>query len=107
MGGARRRPCVVAAALVLGLAVPRPVAAQSGAIGEVRVEREGEVVTDPSLLSLVETTVGEPLSRSEVRDTIAHFIGLNVFDDVRVEEESLPSGAVRLRYVLVPAHPVD
>ena len=112
MGGARglaarRRPCVVAAALALGLAVSRPAAGQSGIIGEVRVEREGEVVTDPSLLSLIETSVGEPLSRTEVRDTIAHFVGLNVFDDVRVEAEPLPSGAALLRYVLVPAHPVD
>jgi outer membrane protein insertion porin family len=93
--------------LAVALGASQPVSAQTGLIGEVRVEREGEVVTDPSLLSLVETTVGEPMSRTEVRDTIAHFVGLNVFEDVRVEEEPLPSGAVRLRYVLVPAHPVD
>jgi len=104
---ARRRPLVVAAALALGLAAAGPAAGQSPTIGEVRVEREGEVVTDPTLLSLVETTVGEPVSRSEVRDTIAHLVGLNAFEDVRVEEEPLSSGAVRLRYVLVPTHPVD
>src|SRR4029079_12262712 len=106
-GAARSRPWVVAAALAFGLTASRPAAGQSATIGGGRVEREGEVVTDPNLLSLVETTVGEHVSRSEVRDTIAHFVGLNAFEDVRVEQESLSSGTVRLRYMLVPTHPVD
>ncbi len=104
---ARRGPWKVAAAVVLGLMVSRQATGQGATIGEVRVEREGELVTDPGVLSLIETTAGEPFSRSDVRDTIAHLMGLNVFEDVRVEEEPLPSGAVRLRYVLVPAHPID
>jgi hypothetical protein len=42
-------------------ALPAGAAAQAGQrITDVRVEQEGTVVTDPGVLSLIETTVGEP-----------------------------------------------
>ena len=71
------------------------------------VEREGRVVTDPFILSLLETTPGKPLSMRDVRETIAHLIGLDAFEDVRVVQETTGSGGVLVRYVLVPAHPID
>jgi outer membrane protein assembly factor BamA len=86
---------------------PPPAAAQTATIAEVRVEREGRVVIDAAVLALIETAVGEPLSAREVRETIAHLVGLDAFEDVRVEQEALPTGGIRLRYVLVPAHPID
>lgn len=94
-------------ALAAAIVAPTAAAAQTGTIAEVRVEREGRPVADPAVLSLIETAVGEPLSAREVRETIAHLVGLDAFEDVRVEQEALPGGGIRLRYVLVPAHPID
>lgn len=98
---------VVGWALAVVSVVPTAAAAQTATIAEVRVEREGRPVADPAVLSLIETAVGEPLSAREVRGTIAHLVGLDAFEDVRVEQEALPGGGIRLRYVLVPAHPID
>jgi outer membrane protein insertion porin family len=95
------------------LALPaRPAAGQGPAAGpptvdEVRAEREGRPVTDASITSLLATVTGRPLSMQEVRETIAHLINLNQFDDVQVLQEASGGGGVRLLYRLVPAHPVD
>ena len=43
----------------------------------------------------------------QVRETIAHLVNLNLFDDVQVLSEPSGRGGVRLLYRLVPAHPVD
>ncbi|HEY6506617.1 MAG TPA: POTRA domain-containing protein, partial [Vicinamibacterales bacterium] len=94
-------------ALAAWLVVPTGASGQTSTIAEVRVEREGRPVADPALLALIETRIGEALSAREVRETIAHLNGLDAFEDVRVEQETLPSGGIRLRYVLVPAHPID
>lgn len=75
-------------------------------IVEVRLEQEGRTLTDPTLLALVETRVGEPLSMQAVRETALHFMSLGRFEDVQPQTDALPNG-VRLRYVLVPLHPVD
>ena len=97
------------AALLLCLASPALLSAQTEAptIAQVVVEREGRVVTDPFILGLLETTPGETLSMRDVRETVAHLIGLDAFEDVRVTQEARPSGGVLVRYVLVPAHPID
>ena len=42
----------------------------------------------------------------EVRETLTHLTSLNRYEDVRVMEEPA-AGGIRLRYVLVPLHPVD
>jgi outer membrane protein insertion porin family len=73
---------------------------------EVVVEQEGSRITDPVLAGLLETSIGEPLRMSEVRETIAHLMSLGRYEDVQVLQESAGDG-VRLRYVLVPLHPVD
>jgi outer membrane protein insertion porin family len=105
------RTAVRAAALAcLVLCALRPAAAQAPAaplVDEVRAEREGRPVTSPAITSLIETTVGRPLSMRQVRDTIAHLVNLNLFDDVQVLSEPSAAGGVRLTYRLVPAHPID
>jgi outer membrane protein insertion porin family len=75
-------------------------------ITEVRVEQEGRTLDDPVITALIETTPGEPLSMREVRDTLSHLTSLNRFEDVQVFQEDAGAG-IRLRYALVPLHPVD
>ena len=90
--------CVIAPHLVFAQATP--------VITDIRVEQEGRVVDDRVLNGLIETTVGEPMSMREVRETLAHLTSLNRFEDVQVFQEAAGAG-VRLRYVLVPLHSVD
>jgi outer membrane protein insertion porin family len=100
----RRLAFVLPAAGCLLLA--SPASAQSPVITEVRIEQEGQVVTDRLLTGLIETAVGEPLSMRDVRETVSHLTSLNRFDDVQVYQEPAATG-VRVRYVLFPRHPVD
>jgi outer membrane protein insertion porin family len=84
-----------------------PAEAQVGqTITETAIEEEGAPVTDPTITALIETRVGSPLDAKDVRETIAHLMSLNRFDDVQVVAEDAGPG-VRVRYVLVPLHPVD
>lgn len=93
--------------LVLSVAAARPALAQSvPVIAEVLIEQEGRFVADPAIGGLIETTVGEPLSMRDVRETLSHLTSLNRFEDVQVFQETAGVG-VRLRYVLFPLHPVD
>lgn len=75
-------------------------------IVEVVVEQEGRRVTDPLILALVQTRVGQTLSMRDVRETFDHLYNLRRFDDIQPAAEAAPGG-VRVRYVLVPAHPID
>ena len=94
-------------ALVLCVVGPRLVHAQTApVITEIRVEQEGRLVDDRVINGLIETTVGQPLSMRDVRETLSHFTSLNRFEDVQVFREEAGAG-VRLRYVLFPLHPVD
>jgi outer membrane protein assembly complex protein YaeT len=74
-------------------------------IASVTLIREGHETIDPTLVQLVETHVGDPLSMGTVRESIAHLFSLGLFEDVRVDA-LLESGRVALRYDLVPIHPV-
>ena len=74
-------------------------------IASVKLIREGRETTDPSLVQIVETRAGEPLSMAEVRESIAHLFSLGLFEDVRVDA-TLDGGRVDLRYELVPIHPI-
>jgi outer membrane protein assembly factor BamA len=95
-------------------------------IAEVWLEQEGRMISDPAIVALVETRAGEPLSMRDVRETTAHLMSLGRFEDVRAETApaagvgtgpgagagagvgaGVAVGTVRLRYVLVPLHPVD
>ena len=75
--------------------VGQPVVSQTLAL-------EGRPITDAALLDLVQTRAGVPLAVHDVRETIAHFVGLGRFDDVVASAEAAPGG-VRLAYDLVPA----
>ena len=86
---------------------PLSARAQIGqTVTEVVVEEEGRPVTEPTITALIETRVGAPLDAKDVRETIAHIMSLNRFDDVQVLAEEAGAG-VRVRYVLMPLHPVD
>ena len=75
-------------------------------VAAVDVQQEGEAVNDPLILSLLQTRPGMPLSIADVRESITHLISLTRYEDVQVYEDAAPGG-VRLRYVLVPTHPID
>ena len=66
---------------------------------------ENRETTDPALMKVVETVVGQPLSMAQVRESIAHLFSLGRFEDVRVDA-TLVNGRVVLRYELVPVHPI-
>lgn len=72
----------------------------------VRVDATSGPITDPLVLELVETRVGEPLSMLSVRQTIDHFIGLGRFEDIRVTAADAPGG-VSLRYLVVPVDHIE
>jgi outer membrane protein assembly complex protein YaeT len=96
-------------ALVLasaGTASAQVASAPGAVVDEVRAEREGRAVTDPAVTGLIETRPGQPLAMRQVRETIAHLVNLNLFDDVQVSSEPSGRGGLRLIYRLVPAHPV-
>src|SRR5262245_41726239 len=89
------------------LSFPTSAHAQIGRpVTEIVIEQEGRPVTDPLITGLIETRVGPELDARDVRETIAHLMSLNRFDDVQVWAEEV-EGGVRVRYVLTPLHPVD
>lgn len=96
-----------AAAVTLLLALMAvPAAAQVGALAgqrvvDVRIDASGVPVSDPAVLSLVETRVGDALRMADVRQTIDHFVTMGRYDDIQVYGEPAGDG-VRLRYVVVP-----
>src|SRR5687767_1239816 len=102
--------CVLLFTLSVGGGVPSIALAQEPSeaplITDLRVEQEGRVVTDPVLLSLIETTPGKPLSRVDLRESTAHLAGLNRFEDVQPWTEPTPDG-VRVVFRLTPLRPID
>ena len=105
------RAAVAGLVLAVGLLAAPWAGAQTPAsapvVDEIRAEREGQPVTDPAITGLIETATGQPLSMRQVRETIAHLVNLNLFDDVQVLSEPSGRGGIRLTYRVVPAHPVD
>jgi outer membrane protein insertion porin family len=75
-------------------------------IVEILLDQEGRVVNDPAVLRLIETRVGDRLSVRSARDTVAHLMALGRYEDVQVYSEPA-SGGVRVKYVLLPRHPID
>ena len=70
-------------------------------VAEVTLVSEGQTLRDPSILELVETEVGSPLSMRQVRESLTHLFSLGTFEDVRAAGGQLEHG-VSLRYELVP-----
>ena len=85
---------------------PAPVSRLGQRVVEIRLVREGQPIDDPTVLALVETRVGDPLSMTQVRASITHIFGLGRFQDVQVEALDAPGG-VALRYNLIPLHTVE
>ncbi len=105
-----RRAGIAALGLVSVLAfTPAARADVSDYLGKlitaVSVEVEGRASSDPRLIPLIETAVGQPLGIRGVRESIAHLFSLGVYEDVRVRASVSGSGVV-LVYDLVPLHPV-
>jgi len=97
-------------AIAVCLASPGPAAADvvdylGKPVGAVRLLIEDRETTDPALMNVVETVVGQALSMAQVRESIAHLFSLGRFEDVRVDA-TLADGRVALRYELVPVHPI-
>lgn len=100
---------LLAASAMALLVAARPAAADvrdylGRPLADVRVEVGGQPLTDPSVLQLIETRVGEPLSMEHIRESLDHLVGLTRFEDIRVfaEASTVRPGAVMLRWVLVP-----
>lgn len=94
---------VVLAAL---LTAPSAALAQSGPpIVSQTVTLEGRPLTEPGVLALIETRVGQPLGTSDVRESIAHLISLGRFDDVVVSRDEA-AGGIALHYELTPTRVV-
>ena len=70
-------------------------------VAEVTLVSEGRTLRDPSILDLVETEVGLPLSMRQVRESLTHLFSLGTFQDVQVAGGQLEHG-VSLEYQLVP-----
>ena len=108
-GLARFLFCLHSAFCILNFCAATPVAAQD-LIGQpvvaVAVEEEGQPVTDPVILNLLDTRVGQALSMVDVRSTTDHLYDLRRFDDIQASADPAPGG-VRVRYVLMPSHPID
>jgi outer membrane protein insertion porin family len=87
-------------------AQPAPASRLGQRIVSIQLIREGQTIDDPTVLSLVDTHIGEPLSMAQVRASITHIFGLGRYQDVQVEALDAPGG-VALRYNLVPVHTVE
>ena len=70
-------------------------------IASVTVESGARPVTDPRVVSLIETQVGQPLRIAVVRESVTHLYSLGEFEDVRVHAAIVGNG-VAITYELVP-----
>lgn len=80
--------------------------AQSPLVTAIAVEQEGIPLTEPVITALIESPVGKPVDMREVRESITHLMSLNRYEDVQVYQEAAGNG-LRLKFVLVPLHPLD
>jgi outer membrane protein insertion porin family len=74
-------------------------------VAEISFRNGDSDLRDPALAFIIETKVGAPLSMAEVRETIAHLVGLGRYQDVRVDAQLAPGG-VLLTYNVVPVQRV-
>ena len=94
------------AAMILAILVPRAAAGQSPdqlvgrPVTAIDLIVDGRVTPDPTLLALLETRVGTPLTPAAVRESIVHLMELERFLDVQVRAVPGPGG-VTLQYDMV------
>ena len=85
--------------LAAGTASARQYVGQT--VADVRVTVGGVPLTEPAVIDLIETRIGEPLTMVQVRSTIDHLVGLGRFDDVRVFAAASDQGVI-VRWQLTP-----
>ncbi len=68
---------------------------------QVNIRSEGRVIRDSSVVELVETRVGAPLSMRHVRESLTHLFSLGDYEDVQLGGRLTGDGVV-LDYELVP-----
>jgi len=103
----RRWALSIGHSALLAVSLASTASAQVGEpIVEIQLEEEGRVVNQPAVIRLVETRVGDRLSVRSARETIAHLMSLSRYEDVQVLSEPV-SGGLRVKYVLIPRHPID
>jgi outer membrane protein insertion porin family len=106
----KRRTSLAARLLSLCVmcALPSAIARAQDApiVTAVRVELDGQPVTDPAILALIETTPGKPLSVRDLKESLQHLDGLNRFELPEAYQETVANGVVII-YRLSPLHPVD
>jgi outer membrane protein insertion porin family len=100
------RRLFLALAVLAGALVPLRVEASidqylGRTLIDVQVEVSGRPLAEASVLELIETRVGEPMTMAGVRETLAHLVGLGRFEDVRVYASAADQGVV-LRWQLIP-----
>jgi outer membrane protein assembly complex protein YaeT len=78
-----------------------PVTVVGTPVVVVDVETTDGTAVPPSVRDLIDTRAGAPLQATDIRTTMAHLVGLNRYDDVRVEAEVV-SGGVRLVWRVRP-----
>ena len=95
------RAAVVLVVLLLAadVAVARQYVGQT--IADVQVEVGGRPLTEPAVIELIETRIGEPLTMTHVRATIDHLVGLGRYEDVRVVAVPSDQGVI-VRWLLTP-----
>jgi outer membrane protein assembly complex protein YaeT len=74
-------------------------------VSSVSLILDGRETIEPTLLQVVETRIGQPLSMLDVRESVAHLFSLGRFDDVRVDAR-LEGSEVALRFELTAMHQV-
>ena len=74
-------------------------------IVEVHLQSGGGELTDPVLLEIVDTRVGQPLAMTNVRETLAHLFGLGRYQGIDVDATLKETGVV-VTYRLVPVQRV-
>jgi outer membrane protein assembly factor BamA len=96
--------CILHGPIALAQAPAGPAGLDQPVVA-VQVEQEGQPVTDPAIMALIQTRVGQPLSMHDVKETFTHLISLNRFADVQPLSEPI-TGGVRVTWRLVPLHPI-
>jgi len=75
-------------------------------VSSVSVTIEGRRETDPALLDAVQVKPDQPLSMTDVRETMTHLYTLGRFEDVLVEADAAADGGVAITIRLEPVHVV-
>jgi outer membrane protein assembly factor BamA len=75
-------------------------------VASVRLQLEDRPEASEQLRALIDVRPGQPLTLDDIRSTVAHFINLGRFEDVRVLASDV-EGGVEISFRLVPVHPIE